>query len=63
MPSTAVMSGALGGTPLAFIVVWALNTYLLPEPMPAEVAVAVGSVLTSLISYLTRGGRKDVQAT
>lgn len=57
-PTATVISGAVGGTPLGMLVVWILNTYLLPVPMPDVIAVAFGSVLASLVSYFTRGGRK-----
>jgi len=62
-PTATVVSGALAGTPLGVVVVWLLNTYLLPVPMPAEIAVAIGSLVASAVSYFTRGGRREPSVT
>lgn len=52
-------AGAGIGMPLAVIVVWILDTYLLPAPMPGFVATAVGSVITGAIAWASqkRGSR------
>lgn len=57
-PSTPVLAGAAAGVPLAQVLVWALDTYLLPVPMPAYIAAAIGSLIVAGASYLTRGGRR-----
>jgi hypothetical protein len=46
------------GSPLAVIVVWALNTYLLPAPMPEAVSAAVVLlVLGSVTGFAQRKRR------
>lgn len=47
-------AGAGIGMPLAVIVVWILDTYLLPAPMPGFVATAVGSVITGVIALVSQ---------
>lgn len=50
-PDRKVTAGALAGS-LSAILVWTLNTYVTVErPIPAEIAVAVTTVLTFMVSY------------
>ena len=51
IPSQKVGGGVVVGTPYGIIVVWLLNAYLLPTPMPAEIAAAIGSVVGGLAAY------------
>lgn len=63
--SGPMAAGVVGGTPIGIIAVWALEEFLLPRPMPAYVAVAVGSVVTAIVGrfapaisrLLERGGK------
>jgi hypothetical protein len=43
-------AGAGVGMPLATVLVWVIDTYLLPTPMPGFVATAVGSVITGAVA-------------
>jgi hypothetical protein len=52
--STELRTGLAGGPPLGVVIVWALNAYVLPSPMPAEIAVAVGSVVTTAVAAVAR---------
>lgn len=40
------------GTALGIIAVWALDTFALAEPMPSEVAIAVGTVITGGLFFI-----------
>jgi hypothetical protein len=57
-PSAATNAGVGVGVPLATVVVWALNTYLLPVPMPDAIAASVGGLIVTAVSYFFPGGRK-----
>ncbi len=52
--SNEVVTGFTTGSPLAVVIVWALNAYLLPAPMQPEIAVAVGAVVTSAVAGVAR---------
>lgn len=47
-------AGFGGGTPAAVILVWWLNSFVLPAPMPGEIAVAIGSVVTTATALIYR---------
>lgn len=47
---TAVAAGATLGAPVAIVLNWYLNTYKLKSPMPVEVAIATGSVISTLVT-------------
>lgn len=53
-PSATVTGGAAVGTPLAVTLLWYLNSYVLPAPMPDEVSIAAGALIVSLVSYATQ---------
>lgn len=65
-PSTPMAAALVGGTPIGIIVVWLIDSFALPAPMPAHVAVAVGSVAAAIVArfsplisrLLEPGGRK-----
>jgi ABC-type enterobactin transport system permease subunit len=57
MPSNAVLVGGTVGAPTAVILAWILQTAGLV--VPAEVAAALGAVVTAIVSYFPRGGRRD----
>ena len=46
-----VTVGTLGGA-AAIVIVWILRTYV-DTPIPAEVATALGTVVTAIFVYLT----------
>mgnify|MGYP007082276238 CR=1 FL=1 len=54
-PSRSVTVGALGGSPLGIIVVWALMQAGLD--VPPEVAAAIGTTVGALVGYIVKGGR------
>ena len=63
LPTRKVGGGAVIGTPLGVIVVWTLNTFVLPQvpsptgdpvTIPPEIAAAIGSVLSFLASYFVK---------
>lgn len=41
--------GAAAGSPLTILLTWALNTYVLPAPMPVDVAAALGAVIGGVV--------------
>lgn len=52
MPTVnSVMSGSLLGAPLAIVAVWSLNAHR-ATPIPPEVATALGSVVSTVVSGL-----------
>ena len=54
-PTRKVGAGAVIGIPSGIILVWLLNTFAgLPEPIPGEVAAAIGSILSFTASYFVR---------
>ena len=59
-PTRKVMAGGLAGT-FVTIVVFVLNTYFLPsdKPLPAEIAAAITTACTFLLSYLVRPASSD----
>ena len=54
-PSPSTLVGAGIGTPLAVVVVWAIETYA-HTPVPGMVAAAFGALLSALVGYFPRGG-------
>ena len=40
------------GIPLGQIVVWILEAFLLADPIPSEIAIAIGSVIGGAIYFL-----------
>lgn len=46
--------GAGIGAPLGVVVVYLLDTYAFPEPMPAYVAAAVGSLVAALATWFAQ---------
>lgn len=46
---------------MTLILVWMLNTYALPEakPIPAEIAVAISTVLSFAVSYFVPPAADD----
>jgi hypothetical protein len=60
-PTTKVLAGSMVGT-MVTIVVWVLNTSdLLPggKDVPSEVATAITTLLTFMISYLVPPSARD----
>jgi hypothetical protein len=59
-PTRKVIAGGVAGA-IAVIAVFALNTYVLPadKPLTADIAVAVTTVLSFLISYLVPPAASD----
>ncbi len=41
-------------TPVGVVAVWLLNHYVLPAPMPPEIAVAVGSFATGVAVWVSQ---------
>jgi hypothetical protein len=54
-PSPSTLIGAGLGTPLAVVVVWAIETYT-HATVPGVVAAAFGALLSALVGYFPRGG-------
>lgn len=59
-PTRKVIAGGLSGS-MTLILVWMLNTYALPEakPIPAEIAVAISTVLSFAVSYFVPPAADD----
>lgn len=52
VPTRKVGGGVVVGTPYGIIAVWALQSVLGPtHPIPAEVAVAIGSAISGIVAY------------
>jgi len=58
IPRRKVMAGGLAGS-LTVVLVFILNTYVLPSPLPAEMASAITVVIGSIISYVTPPGENE----
>jgi len=57
MPTRKVTGGAVIGIPGGIVVVWVLETFVLPAtavPIPGEVAAAIGSILSFAAAYFVR---------
>jgi hypothetical protein len=50
-PTRKVIAGGLAGA-VTIIVVYVLNTYLLPKPLPAELVAPITVIVSFAISYL-----------
>lgn len=57
-----VKAAAYAGTPAAVLLVWLLEEFVVRRPIPAIVAVAIGSLMSSAAAFLTRAGRVVVFA-
>lgn len=57
-PSPSTLVGAGIGTPLAVIVVWAIETFT-HATVPGVVAAAFGALLSALVGYFPRGGNSS----
>lgn len=57
-PSPSTLVGAGLGTPLAVVIVWAVETYT-HATVPGMVAAAMGALLSALIGYFPRGGNNS----
>jgi hypothetical protein len=58
-PTRKVTGGAVVGIPTGIVLVWVLETFVLPalgynNPIPGEVAVAIGSILSFIASYFIK---------
>jgi len=54
------LAGSTGiGIPAGQIIVWVLETFALAEPIPGEVAIAIGSVLVGAIHFFLRRKNDD----
>ncbi len=52
MGSNKAIAAAIGGA-LATIVIWALNRYLPPPPIPAEITAAIQTIIvTGLVWFI-----------
>jgi hypothetical protein len=58
IPRRKVMAGGLAGS-LTVVLVFILNTCVLPSPLPAEMASAITVVIGSIISYVTPPGENE----
>lgn len=57
-PARKVMAGAFAGA-LATLAVWVANSFLLSDPVPAEVSVALTTALTFAVSYFVPPSAQD----
>lgn len=48
----APASASLAGVPLAIAGVWLINTYIVPDKVPVEVAVAAGTIIDSVVKTI-----------
>ncbi len=51
---TRKMSAVGVGGALSVLLVWALESYLLPEPLPAEVVAAISALMSFACGYFVR---------
>jgi hypothetical protein len=61
-PTRKTQAAALGGA-IATVVIWALNTFVLKDPsqrITGEVAAALTTIVTFVVSYLVPPGASDV---
>jgi hypothetical protein len=61
-PTRKTQAAALGGA-IATVVIWALNAFVLREPgqrITGEVAAAVTTLVTFVVSYFVPPGESDV---
>jgi hypothetical protein len=58
-PVRKVASSAIAGA-VVVIIVWALNTYLLAEPMPAEIVAALTTLVSFGVGYLVPPSKRDM---
>jgi hypothetical protein len=49
---TARAVGNYSGTPIAVVVVWYVNTYIVKGEMPIEAAVVVGALVNQVVTTL-----------
>jgi hypothetical protein len=63
-PTRKVLAGGFAGA-VATIGVWLLNTYVLPpdKPLTAEIATAITTVLSAVISYFVPPAAEDQVAS
>lgn len=59
-PAQKVTAGGIAGAAVT-VIVFVLNSYVLPsdKPITAEIAVALSTVFTFLVSYLTPPSKND----
>lgn len=57
-PTNKVVATGLAGA-ITTIIVWILNTFVLPEPMPAEVVAALTTIIAVLVAYFVPPGAED----
>lgn len=58
-PTRKVIGGAAIGIPAGILLIWVAETFILPfvgyhEPIPNDVAAAIGSILSFVASYFLR---------
>ena len=53
VPTRKVQAAGIGGA-LGIIVCWMLNAYVLPQPLPAEVAAAITAVISAGLGYMAK---------
>lgn len=54
-PARKVTAGGIS-VPLSMVLVYVLDRYVLPEPLPVEIATAVGGIVAVLVAYFTPPG-------
>jgi len=57
-PSSSTVASAAIGAPAGIVVVWMVREFAGVD-MPAEVAAAVGSIVSFVVGYFFYGGRSD----
>lgn len=57
-PTNRVVAAGLTGA-ITTIIVWILNIFVLPEPMPAEVVAALTTIIAVLVAYFVPPGAAD----
>lgn len=52
LPRAHIVAGVGAGAPVAIVAVYLLNEHVLAHPMPEYVAIAVGSIATSVATSI-----------
>lgn len=60
LPTQKTIAGTLAGA-VSAVIVFILNTYVLPpdQPLPPEIAVAVSTIISCVVMYLVPPSSKD----
>ena len=57
-PVRKVAAGGIGGA-ITTVIVWVLNTWVLEQSMPSEVAAALATIVSFALAYFVRPGANE----